>query len=395
LPIATGAVHDGKIELSLDDVPLVIKARRGRGQLTVLTFSPEREPFRSWKNRPWFWAKIGELPAGWLTRTDFNRYGGMSIDAVMGAMIDSSQVRKLPVSWLLLLLVVYLIVIGPLDQYWLKRANKQMLTWITFPAYVALFSGLIYFIGYKLRAGETEWNELHLVDVLPRGNQADLRGRTYASVYSPVNARYELVSDQPYATMRGEFQGPWMGGLESSRVMVEQRVHGFRSEIFIPVWTSQLFVSDWLQSASLPLTAQVFLKDGKHQVDVVNHLGRRIEDVRLVLQEKMYNLGEFYANQTKSLTLDETTEAVPLRQFVGPGSGTFLEMLCSRAVRPRAMNARAVSRSPTMPSPRPLFPGSTSSFPTSKSLWRPGDSMSHRWWLAVTPFSLPGRLIIR
>jgi len=36
-------------------------------------------------------------------------------------MIDSKQVRKLPLSWLLVLLAAYLAVIGPLDQYWLKE----------------------------------------------------------------------------------------------------------------------------------------------------------------------------------------------------------------------------------------------------------------------------------
>ena len=95
------------------------------------------------------------------------------------------QVHKLPVTWLLLLLLVYLVVIGPLDQYWLKRINRPMLTWITFPCYVVLFSLLIYFIGYKLRAGESEWNELHLVDVLPQGRagraaRADLRVGLFA-----------------------------------------------------------------------------------------------------------------------------------------------------------------------------------------------------------------------
>ena len=43
--------------------------------------------------------------------------------------------------------VACLVVIGPLDQYWLKKINRQMLTWITFPTYVVLFSLLSYFIG--------------------------------------------------------------------------------------------------------------------------------------------------------------------------------------------------------------------------------------------------------
>src|SRR5260370_38212109 len=99
-------------------------------------------------------------------------------------MIDTRQVHTLPMEWLLLLLIVYLVVIGPLDQFWLKKIGRPMLTWITFPTYVVLFSLLIYFIGYKLRSGESEWTDLHLVDVLARGEQSGLRGRTYSSLHS-------------------------------------------------------------------------------------------------------------------------------------------------------------------------------------------------------------------
>ena len=75
-----------------------------------------------------------------------------------------------------------------------------------------MFSLLIYFIGYKLRAGETEWNELHLVDVLQNGESAELRGRSYASIYSPVNATYRVEAQERFSTFRGEFQSSWNGG---------------------------------------------------------------------------------------------------------------------------------------------------------------------------------------
>jgi len=43
---------------------------RDRGRITALTFSPEREPFVSWKNRAWFWAKLAEIPLARLTPGD-------------------------------------------------------------------------------------------------------------------------------------------------------------------------------------------------------------------------------------------------------------------------------------------------------------------------------------
>ena len=67
LPILTGTMRDGTILIGDDAAPLAVTAERGRGRITVLAFSPEREPFVSWKNRGWFWAKLAEIPLTRLT----------------------------------------------------------------------------------------------------------------------------------------------------------------------------------------------------------------------------------------------------------------------------------------------------------------------------------------
>lgn len=310
LQIATVTLRDGQVVMGSEAEPLVITARRGRGQITVLTFSPERDPFLSWKLRPDFWAKLANVPPVLLTDRAQDRYYGYSVDGVFGAMIDSKQVRKLPVGWLLLLLVGYLAVIGPIDRWWLKKINKQMLTWITFPVYVVSFSLLIYFIGYKLRAGESEWNELHVVDVIPTGEQADLRGRTFASVYSPANARYPLASELPYAALRGEYLASHGGGQEASRARVIQKGNTFAAEIFVPVWTSQLYVNDWLNRAPLPLSVTVARQGDRVQVKVDSRLDQRLHPVRLFLDGQVLEVGEVAARQTKTVTLDKSGQTI-------------------------------------------------------------------------------------
>ena len=115
---------------------------------------------------------------------------------------------------------------------------------------MVLFSLLIYFIGYKLRAGESEWNELHLVDVLPKGEQAELRGRTYASVYSPANQRYALARPARVRHVPQRVRRRWNRAQSSEKATVLQKGDSFKAEIFVPVWTSQLFVSDWWQPAA-------------------------------------------------------------------------------------------------------------------------------------------------
>jgi hypothetical protein len=314
----------GTVRLEVEGRPWILSATPGRGHLTVLLFSPERQPFRSWENRGWFWARLMDLPWSWFDERQRHTFGGTSIDGVYGSMIDSRQVQKLPVKWLLLLLVVYLVVIGPLDQIILKKLNRQMLTWVTFPGYVVLFSLLIYYIGYRLRAGETEWNELHVVDVLPRVEGADLRGRTYASVYSPVNARYQMSSDLPLSTLRGEFLGAMGGGRESARLELQQRDSGFEAQVFVPVWTSQLLVWEWSQMATVPIEVSMVPKGNRTEVTVNNRLATALASVQVVSKEHVYDIGGCPANQSITVTLSPGA-GQPLGDAVGGRTGSFAQ----------------------------------------------------------------------
>ena len=328
LPILTGTMRDGAILIGDAAAPLAVTAERGRGRITVLTFSPEREPFVSWKNRGWFWAKLAEIPLARLTSyPNSMNMAQMSSDGVFGSMIDSKQVRKLPLGWLLLLLAAYLAVIGPLDQWWLKKVNRQMLTWITFPLYVVAFSGLIYLIGFHLRAGELEWNELSVVDVLPDllpgVPSAVLRGETYVSIYSPVNARYPLGSGQPFATLRGEYGRGYGGGSENSGAAIVQTGNGFEAEAFVPVWTSQLYVSDWLQRAQpVPLTMSVSRQGDGYSATIENTTDQPLPQARLVLGQRLYDLGALPAHQSKTFTLN-SGGGMLLANFLNQNAGSF------------------------------------------------------------------------
>jgi hypothetical protein len=323
MPVATGTLRDGRVLIGTQQAPLAVQTTRGRGRVTVLLFSPEREPFKSWKNRSYFWARMAGMPTQWFTAPDFSAYGSWSIDGVFGALIDSRQVKKLPVEWLLLLLLVYLIVIGPFDQWWLKKINRQMLTWITFPCYVIFFSLLIYFIGYKLRAGETEWNEVQVVDVYPRGDGADLRGRSFVSVYSSSNARYPVVGEANYSAVRPEFVDLYGSGRET-KMSVEQTGNSFKAEVFVPVWTSLLFVNDWFKTEETrPLSGSVAQRGtGEWNVRVENPGAKPLKHVRVVVGGLIYELGSLEPGGKIEQNLNPSA-GKPLDEFLQREGGSF------------------------------------------------------------------------
>jgi hypothetical protein len=320
--VASARLRDGKVLIGDETAPLAIEALRGRGEITVLTFNPEREPFLSWKNRPWFWSKLAEVPGrAYLEPNGGVAASGLSSDGIFQAMIETKQVRKLPLGWLLALLVAYLLVIGPVDQYWLKKINRQMLTWITFPCYVVFFSALIYFIGFHLRAGELEWNELNVVDILPDNQRAVLRGQTYVSIYSPNNAHYPLAGTEKFASLRGEYMG-YGGAPEGSRVSVDQTGNNFQGDAFVPVWTSELFVSDWVEPAPLPLDLTVRRVTDGWEVTVNNGLDRALPGVQVVLGDRICTLGDLAANETKTFNV-QSGQGVLISQLAGQYGGLF------------------------------------------------------------------------
>ena len=326
-PVAGGTVTDGQILLAADDnTPLVVRAKHGRGAITLLTFSPEREPFRSWDHRGWFWVRLLQLPPAWFQSDALPQYGGSSIDGLFGVLLDSRQIRSLPMVWLLLLLAVYLAVIGPLDRIVLKRLRREMWTWITFPAYVAIFSLLIYFVGFRLRAGDTEWNELHIVDLISADSTAPWRGRTYASLYSPVTARYRLASSLPNATLRGELLGY---SQPSGDITLTYRDQGFLAQLPVPVWTSQLLVSDWCGSNAPPFSARLIGTATRHRLLIQNHLDRPLRELRLAFRGRMYELGDLEAHARSEHPLSEVA-ARALPEFVFQATSSLFTLVQQR-----------------------------------------------------------------
>jgi hypothetical protein len=325
-PVLALRNRDGRITIGAPDAPLALTANRGRGLVTLLAVNPEREPFKSWQLRPWFFAKLIGVSPALLRNDELNLWGGRGLDSVFGAMIETQQIRKLPVGFLLLLLLVYLVVIGPFDQWWLKKINRPMLTWITFPSYVALFSLLIYFIGFKLRSGQREWNELHVVDVIPQGNgsQVALRGHSFASIYSPANETYRFETKTPLAAVRSEFGNVIGASIDSGRVAVRVKATGVEADVFVPVWTSQLNVAEWLDFDTPPLTAVSGAAGNPASVRVSNQTKNRFTTVWVVDDAGyLHRFGELAAGATVDHSLQRGRGEVALQAFTAERTSDF------------------------------------------------------------------------
>jgi len=217
-------------------------------------------------------------------------------------------VRKLPVEWLLALLVVYLIVIGPLDHWFLKKIQPADAHLVDgFRPNVVLFSLLILLHRVQVTCRRDRWNELHLVTCCPRPRRWKLRGRTFASL---LLLGERLGTNWPAINLTRPCAANLLASGGAARTAAgptsTSRPTPSKAEVAVPVWTSLLYVSDWEQPSATPLVLTVSKAGAQLSVRLENRLPRKLGPLRLAYQGRLHELGNLAPNETKTISLDPT-----------------------------------------------------------------------------------------
>ena len=139
----------------------------------------EPEPFASWEGQSQFYEKLltesQDLPRDPSHRQanqQANQLGfnDNSADEVASQLQQSlEQFEDVPMisfGWVALFILIYIVVVGPLDYLFLKKVVKRLeLTWITFPAVVLVVSAVAYFAAYAIKGNDLRINKVDLVDI--------------------------------------------------------------------------------------------------------------------------------------------------------------------------------------------------------------------------------------
>ncbi len=169
---------------AIDSDGLLLAREYGTGSVSFARF--DLAQLRSWQAEPVLWsAIISATPQ--LVPADQVHFGGRSI--IDGALNLPSL--ALPPAWsLVLFLFTYIMVLGPVNFLVLRRIGRLEWAWLSFPAVVLVFSGLLYVAGVVGRGTAPQLYTLSVVqgsEDLPRG-----LATTAIGLFSPQRATYRL-----------------------------------------------------------------------------------------------------------------------------------------------------------------------------------------------------------
>jgi hypothetical protein len=306
VPLGQGSIRDGEVRAWWGDQPLVVTSRRGSGRVTVVLTDLERQPWSDWALQGGHWNALWEWPSRAQTahRSShrIQEWSRPEEEMLLG-LLQTDQIRSLPWGWVLALVVVYVVLIGPVDYRWTRRSRRPILTWLRLPVYAVLFAGVIYGIGYWHRAGVSEWNELNVVDVDLSAPKALWRGWTFVSLYSPRTGLYPVGAAHAAGGLRSAWAERGWGWDWNQRSVVQQVGAGWEGELYVPIWTSRNWVYDWYAELEVPVEVHVEAASDQWTVEIRNRLPQSLTQVHLVVESAVFPLQSVGPLQT----LRETT----------------------------------------------------------------------------------------
>ncbi len=182
-----------------DDRALVTQYPFGFGDITYVALDLDQPPLAGWPARPRLLARLlqtqsdeddsrrGDQRMGQMVHVGFNDLSGQ----LRAALDQFPGVTLVHFSWVAALLVAYILLMGPIDFFGLRRLGRLQWTWITFPLIVLLFCGIAVWLSSRLKGSSLEVNHVDIVDIDLTDHL--VRGTTWASIYSADTTKLDIA----------------------------------------------------------------------------------------------------------------------------------------------------------------------------------------------------------
>lgn len=168
----------------------------GTGLVVVTAFDVGAFPFRGWSGAPAFWQAMLEAaeaaPKPSWRRFEEGTYWNTSSGQVGSALriLSALTARATPVLLITVLVVLYVLAVGPLNYLVLRDYRKRVWLVVTTPVVAAVFVMVVGTVGV---AGRGLNALLQHITLLVVGDQADSAyQRTYLGLWSPGSRSFDL-----------------------------------------------------------------------------------------------------------------------------------------------------------------------------------------------------------
>ncbi len=328
LEIATGGSSSGDTWLSDGSRPLLLEMAVGQGLVTLATFDWTQEPIASWSGTRPLLRQVairsllrgtnaaatgfgvggmgsGIVFAGPVITTPYGSQGSLTqrSNMLLPALGNVPALDLPPLRVTGLLVLLYILIIGPLNFLVLRLAGRLELAWLTVPVLATIFAGGAYGIGLGTKGRAVQSNQVSVVHLIPGWKSA--YRETYTGIFTPTRGDFTVrLADRsliaPIVTYGPS--GPITGGV---RIRPDQ---GSVDLLGVTAFTLRGFATESMVSFS-GLSANVRLVEGKLSGQLQNHSSIRFSDVVVIAGDNFQSLGALAPGASAQISLDPSVSS--------------------------------------------------------------------------------------
>ena len=313
LTVAQLSDVEGSIDAVESGVPLVVRSAYGLGRVTFFAAAVDRAPLSLWSDRPHLVARLLDLSpprAAGRTAAGGLHAGYRDLTGHLRSTLDQfAGVRSVPFWAVAALAIVYLLLIGPVDYFVLRRFGiRPQWTWLTFPLVVIAFIGVAIVIGMQTKGHAVGVHQAEIVDA-DLGSRR-VRGQTWFNLYSPTATTYSLSVEPAVPTVAGNattlvawqgLAGRALGGMTVDTPLADPMGTGAAyalaptldalADVPLATASSKSFTARWLAPIVPPLESTL-REAAQHPAGVLTNKSSAIwEDCLLVYDRWAFELG--------------------------------------------------------------------------------------------------------
>ncbi len=301
VPAMAGELTRGRPLATSGDRVIAAQAPYGSGSVTILGIDPT---------------------VGWVAETTASRSlwpalipprseGTVAISddsQIVSAVSNLPSLALPPLGGLLLLLVGYIALIGPVNYLVLRRIDRREWAWVTMPVLIVGFAAGAYAFGSALRGSSIIVNEIGIVRGAPDTTEGS--AQVYLGVFSPGRGTYQ-VSVPGGALLSSPIAGDVFGGQGTSLDILQGDPPGPSRVRDLTVGFGSLRTIRAESAAVVPLIhAELALVDGTLTGIVRNDSATILEKPALVLGTSVKVLKDLAPGEQVAVSLPISTNAL-------------------------------------------------------------------------------------
>ena len=279
--VSTGDLRDGAAALiAADDGEVLVSMRAiGAGRVILVGTDLATDEFRGWPGATRLWSRL--LPTNAALEQFFG--GEFPVrqemeNAMSGALSTLPALDVPPAELLLVVIVAYILLIGPISYFVLRRIDRRELAWVTAPLLVVLFTACSYGIGRTIKGGDVIVNEISVIRTTSEGGSATVD--TFSGIVSPDRSTYDLTVEAD--ALIGQLQRQDGLPRQASDVEIDQGEPAHLRGLTIPVFGFEAVRATGIVEHEAALSVEWSTSDGQVVGTVTNTSDATIEDVAYI-----------------------------------------------------------------------------------------------------------------